>query len=262
MTIKTPGMADSSQTKQNHAAEQDWLLKYLSPAPLLAASAAALIFALIAYGSIELTRGDGRIAAVWVPNAMALAVLLRFRIPNEPLFVFGMWIGNLSANVAAGDTIGHALALASCNMLEITIALIAIRATCGPRPDLLNINDLVKFTVIAGLAAPAVPALLATLTLGVGQPLVPMNAVNWAITDGLGMIIVAPTMMILIDAVRSPTKPSPATVYRMGRFSYRRHGLGGRNFPADKISAIVSYRPDRGGLCVSSGRAWNCFVHD
>ncbi len=218
MTREAPATVESQADDANSDHASDRLLACLSPAPLLVASAGAVLFALIAYGSIELTRDGGRIAAVWVPNAIALAVLLRFRVPSEPLLLGGIWIGNLSANLAAGDMSWHALALASCNTLEITIALLTVRAACGPRPDFLNIRHLLKFTLWAGLAAPIIPAILATLALSVGQSLNLMNAAHWALTDGMGMVIVAPTIMILIDAVRNPVQPSRARLIEWAAF--------------------------------------------
>ncbi|MEZ5694656.1 MAG: hypothetical protein R3D99_12675, partial [Altererythrobacter sp.] len=45
--------------------------------------AAGALFGLLAWCAIELTCGDGRIAMVWIPNAVAVAFLLRIRVRSE-----------------------------------------------------------------------------------------------------------------------------------------------------------------------------------
>ncbi|NVE95666.1 ATP-binding protein [Altererythrobacter lutimaris] len=175
---------------------------------LFACVCGMLLFGGLAWVSLEFTRMDSRIAAVWVPNAVAVALLLRFSIPKEHLFLLSLWIGNSIANMVGGDTPFSAASLAACNAIEIQLAVSLTRAWCGPRPDMQKIGDLACFLAAAAIIAPMSAATLAMLALQ-DQPIGPLATwAKWAATDGLGMAIIAPSLMILIDALRDFTKPN------------------------------------------------------
>ena len=79
---------------------------------LLVATTVFLAFGLFAYLSIELTRNTGRIASVWIPNALAVAYLLRTRAGLDKVVLAGCFLGNLAANLAVGDAASVAATLA------------------------------------------------------------------------------------------------------------------------------------------------------
>ena len=101
-----------------------------------------LLFAALAYLSADLTRGDGRIAVVWLPNALVVAFLLRRSVPHEPALLVAMFLGNVLANTAVGDGLMTAASLALANSVEIWLAATLVRHWCGSRPDMSNTNDL------------------------------------------------------------------------------------------------------------------------
>ncbi|WP_394729989.1 ATP-binding protein [Altererythrobacter sp. GH1-8] len=168
----------------------------------------ALVFGSLAWISLEFTRLDSRIAAVWIPNAVAVAILLRFTFKREQLLILAMWVGNSIANLLGGDSVGAAAALAACNAIEIQIALSLTRALCGPRPDMLDISQMTRFILAAAVIAPMCSAVLAVITLDHHPISHFVSWAKWAATDGLGMAIVAPSVMVLIDAMRRFTRPS------------------------------------------------------
>lgn len=172
----------------------------------LAAMIAAAAFALLAFASSELARDGARIAAVWLPNAVALAVLLRARHPREPLLLVAMWLGNAAAAHVVGDSPVKAITLASCNVIEIVIALILTKRACGPRIDMARIDHIGAIVVAAGLAAPAVSATLATLTLGLEDRLAPSIWADWFTAHALAMMLVAPIALVLLGAITRPRR--------------------------------------------------------
>ncbi|XUU61136.1 ATP-binding protein [Erythrobacter sp. HA6-11] len=175
---------------------------------LFACVSGMLLFGGLAWISLEFTRLDSRIAAVWVPNAVAVACLLRFSIPKEHLFLLALWIGNSIANIVGGDTPFSAASLAACNAIEIQLAVALTRAWCGQRPDMQKIGHLAYFLAAAAIIAPMSAATLAMLVLQ-DHPIGPLATwAKWAATDGLGMAMIAPSLMILFDALRNYTKPS------------------------------------------------------
>ncbi len=165
---------------------------------------AGAAFGLLAYCSIELTRGDGRVAAVWLPNAVALAFLLRAKVPYEPLLFAMLWSGNVAANLFVGDPFLQAAALSSANSLEILVAAKLIRRYCGNRPDVRRISDLGWFVVFAGGVAPMASACLALTVLGSGEASLIIAWLKWTVTDALGMIIIAPALLIFYDSFSQP----------------------------------------------------------
>ena len=173
-----------------------------------AALACGLAFGLLAYGSIDLTRCDGRVAAVWIPNGLALACLLRVRMRSEYAFYLALMAGNIAANVLAGDVAGKAAALSLANTLEIALAATLVRRFCSPLPDMRDIRHLVAVCGLAGVVAPVPSALLASLFLSGGSDTLAALFGKWWLTDALGMVIITPCVLVVADALRKPRLPS------------------------------------------------------
>jgi len=174
---------------------------------------AALLAIAVASGaaawlSITLTRGDGRVAAVWLPNAILLAFVLR-RPTRDTLPALGAaYLANVLANILVGDAARFAFLLAAANSLEVLIATVLIRRYCAERPDFRDVRQLIAFMPIAGVIAPALPALIAAIVLApdgefIALPVAPL----WWVTDGLGLLIATPSLMIAADHWRRPFGP-------------------------------------------------------
>src|SRR5262245_51267185 len=71
------------------------------------AAAAAMVF-ITAYAAIVLTIQAERIAVIWVANALLLAVIVR--APNGWAYLAAGFLGNITANLATGDTLPFAAA--------------------------------------------------------------------------------------------------------------------------------------------------------
>lgn len=170
------------------------------------------LFGMLAYLSVEFTRAESRIAAIWAPNAIAIALLLRFRFKREQLLIASLWVGNTAANALGGDPLGSAAALAACNAIEIQLAIALARRWCGNSPQMRDFGELAKFLAAVALIAPMVSAVLATITLAPGISAMLPTWGKWAITDGLGTAIIAPGLMVLIDALRKPIEASRSRV--------------------------------------------------
>ena len=165
-------------------------------------------FALLAYLSIVLTRGEGRIAVVWLPNALAVAFLLRVRVPQEMAFLVAMYGGNLAANLVVGDGLPTAATFALANSVEIWIAVTLVRRWCGASPNMSDTHDLARFIIGAGLLAPLASAAIASLALASTSGTSLTAIFRWAMSDALAMLILAPSAIVLHDALRQPRKPS------------------------------------------------------
>lgn len=132
---------------------------------LLAAVMGFAAFGILAYLSIELTRGAGRIAVVWLPNAIAVAAMLRISIKREWVLLAGLFAGNLTANLAVGDAVVTGIILSVANLTEIALAVFLVRKFAGPRPRMEESRDLLQFFLSAGWIAPLASATIASLAL-------------------------------------------------------------------------------------------------
>ncbi|MHA6317822.1 ATP-binding protein [Altererythrobacter sp. CAU 1778] len=179
-----------------------------------------VVFGLIAYASIELSCGDGRIAAVWLPNALAIAVLLRVDLRPLPAVFASMWFGNLAADLMVGDSLWKAMGLSTANSCGIAVMLMLTRRLCGPRPDMVNLQDIMRFCAVGGIAAPALSATIATLVIAPPLAELPFVWGQWALTDALSVVIVAPALMIFIDAFRNRRRPARRDILEWGAITF------------------------------------------
>ena len=167
-----------------------------------------ILFGCLAYASIELSRGSGRIAAVWVPNALAIAYLLRGRRPLEPLLYLCLFAGNVAANFFVGDPVPKGLALSSANSVEIFLAVTLVRRFCGPVPDMKDIRHLITVALLAGCLAPLASAVIAAATF-FGDTADPLGGfLKWWLTDSLGIIILTPCALVIADSLSRSRWPS------------------------------------------------------
>ena len=88
--------------------------------------ALALLFGILAYLAIVITGGEDRIAAIWLPNAVLVAVILRQERAN-PYLICAAFAANILANLGTGQLPLHAVGLAMANSIEISIICVAMR---------------------------------------------------------------------------------------------------------------------------------------
>lgn len=168
----------------------------------LAVLAAAAVFGTLAYAGVEFTRGGGRVAALWLPNAFLVGILLRTRTNTCPFFVAAAWMANVGANLAAGDGIMTAIPLAFANAVEIGVAVLLMRKAFGRNPDVGDLRVLGGMLGVA-LVAPVVSGLVATVGLHAADRLTLSAYTSWVIADSLSLAIVTPLMLVAVDTWRA-----------------------------------------------------------
>ncbi|UIJ46633.1 PAS domain S-box protein [Sphingomonas cannabina] len=167
--------------------------------PLLAAAA----FAFLAWGSIVLTRDTGRIAALWLPNAFLVAIMLRYERAGFGWFIVPSFIANAAANFTVGDDARHALGLAFCNSVEITIVVLGLHWAAGGRPDLGKLQPMAWLVLLGGIVAPATSGVIAMFVLAApGDIVAPDVWISWVLADGLGLLVVTPILAILFHGFK------------------------------------------------------------
>ncbi|MDB5431645.1 MAG: hypothetical protein JWP35_2761 [Caulobacter sp.] len=183
----------------------------LAPAALSALGLALAVLAL-SWVSIEIPRELGRTSPLWIANAVVLAVLLNTERRRWALLLAAGVAGNLMANLLAGDGPVLAVLFAFCNGLEIAVSALILRAVVGRELDFSRVRHLTLFCLVSGIAAPLVSAAIATtaLWLNRGAPFL-TTFITWAAADGLGALLVTPTILTLYRAsgqlAQTPVRP-------------------------------------------------------
>lgn len=151
-----------------------------------------------AFGSLYLTRSGDGIAALWPASGIMLAVLLMAARSRLQWHIGAAAVASMAANLAAGNAPILALLFTTANISEAVLAawLLRSRATC--RISFTEPDGLICFTKAATMAT-ALSATIATVT---GPSWTTHFWLSWFVTDLLGILIVAPLILIVARSVR------------------------------------------------------------
>lgn len=167
-----------------------------------------VVFALLALASLIFAREAGRVAAIWPANGFLLAlVLLRPNAERRGLIAGGL-IGNIIATTAMGDTLPVSVGLSFANTLEISIIAWAMRDV-DLRKAMIHWPTVARFVAVGGVVGPAVSGAVACLTLAIWhhEPF-GVNVVLWFVADALGMLVVAPPLLLMATPGAWPSEAS------------------------------------------------------
>lgn len=167
---------------------------------------AGALYFVVAAVTIDLTNATRSIAAIWPPNAILLALLLRRnRSAWWPVLLAG-FIGNAFANLLTRGTITAPMLFGLANILEVTIAAYGLRRSYHPDAILKSPASVWAFMAWAGVIAPATAGLFGALIALVlyDAPFLP-SLLTWFIADGLGLLIATPFLISVFqgDYLRS-----------------------------------------------------------
>jgi len=171
---------------------------------LMLAIALFVVVAGTAYVCMVFPREQGRIAPIWLANAWVVAALLRSPTRHWPLLaVFGA-LGDMAANLLAGDAPGLGLGLAACNLLEIVACAWLVRRSCGETFDITRVSHLVTF-VVGGVIGSVLSASASAAFLAVaGREEVLSGLLVWIEADALGLLTLTPALLVMTQKNRAP----------------------------------------------------------
>jgi PAS domain S-box-containing protein len=166
----------------------------------------------LAFASISLliAQAGEIVSPIWLPNACAVAVLLRARLRNEVPFLLACFAASLGAN-AVVDLSGQVAAVYSlANLVEIVTVLALTRSGVSAAPDMNRLGDLARFVWAGGLVGPLVSALVAVPAMGDSFAAWRAGAIAWFLTDSMAMVLIVPVALLLVDRLRGQLAPAPA----------------------------------------------------
>ncbi|WP_435417617.1 ATP-binding protein [Parerythrobacter aurantius] len=167
----------------------------------LAIALLTAIFALAAAAGIHFSKLDGRIAAIWVPNAIVVVALVMRRDLPIAQTLIGIFSANLLVDFCLGDSVLRAMGLSMANAVEIAVATALIRKTFPQRFDPKRFSDILVFLLFAGLIAPIASATIAGIVeIGSNSASWQQTVVRWYLADAVGMMLAGTSLLILADA--------------------------------------------------------------
>lgn len=166
---------------------------------ILTSFGVAVAVFVFAYVGLLLTRQSQRIAAIWIPNAVVLSVLLRQPRPRWATILIAAWFGNLAANLVGGDRLLVAVLLSSCNAVETLCSAVLLGLVGVPQQvSLSRWSGLWRFLIVCGVVTPALSALLAASLLSlIGSAAFVPVFLRWYAADALGMLTLVPLLATL-----------------------------------------------------------------
>ncbi len=167
-------------------------------------------FLAIACLSLVLGGTGEAVSPIWLPNACAVAVLLRARLGNEVPFLVACFAASLAANGAAAQPDMVALVFSLANLLEIVAVLALTRAAGRRAPDMTRLDDLARFVWAGGFLAPMLSASIAAPVLGGDLATWRAAALSWFLTDSMALVLIVPAALLLVDKWRGSLVPAPA----------------------------------------------------
>ncbi|MBO9713575.1 PAS domain S-box protein [Sphingomonas sp.] len=222
----------------------------------------ALVFGALASISTVLTLDTAHIAALWFPNGVLLAALLWRRGEHLWLYVLLCMIANVTAGIAAGGVPWRAAGLSACNMFEVTLAALVLLGRARRVPDLGTPSDLLRFVGIAGVFAPVFTGVVAAIMVADPSPSSFVTTwAAWALTDGLGNLMITPILLVLAKALQTRTRVTrhdvihwtailgTGTLLTLAVFSQQRYPM---LFAAAPFVLLAGFRLGISGAAVST----------
>lgn len=170
-----------------------------SPSPvyrqILIAIAVMLTYAGLAWSGIQVSRGGGKIAAIWLPCAVMVAVGLNWRIPLRRLLPLCL-VAHVTLLQLMGRTVSDTAGLALANAVEIGIALALARRIIS-NPDQIKEPRLAMRLVGSALLAAGASGLIAAATIAGNLAELPIILGQWWLAHVMAMMTIAPILLII-----------------------------------------------------------------
>jgi diguanylate cyclase (GGDEF)-like protein/PAS domain S-box-containing protein len=138
---------------------------------------------------------------IWLANGLVLAFLLlapRWRWPLYLLFAFAaMFVGS----ILIGESAGMSLLYNSLNLVEVLIGALLLKRKSTVLPTFVDRRYLLRFIGFACLLGPAIAAIPFAIFMHLSRNEDFLNVLlGWAIGDGLGIAVVTPTFVAILQS--------------------------------------------------------------
>lgn len=160
--------------------------------------------------SLVLSGAGETVSPIWLPNAFAIALLLRVQLRNEVMFLLICFAASLAANAVAQLPDEVALVFSLANVLEMVIVLALTRGAERRDVDMTRLGDLARFVWAGGLVGPLASAAVVAPMMGDSFAAWRTGVITWFLTDSMAILLVVPVTLLLVDRLRGQLAPAPA----------------------------------------------------
>jgi PAS domain S-box-containing protein len=168
------------------------------PARLVAMAALALAYFVAGRLGLSLAFVNASASAVWPPTGIALAAVLSVGAWVWPGIAIGAFLVNLTTSGSLLASIG----IAAGNTIEALVAAHLVSRFANGTRAFDRAPDVVKYAVLAGLAAPVIAATIGVASLlGTGLTTTaewPRVWLTWWLGDAGGAVAIAPALILLV----------------------------------------------------------------
>ncbi len=156
---------------------------------------------------MSLSVSRGVITPVWAPSGIAIASLLILGVRYWP----AVTIGAFTANAASGAALGIAAGISVGNTVAAVVGALLVRRI-GFTPALDRVRSVLALVVGGAVVSTAISATNGTIVLKLADELQDSYGSAWLLWwfgDAMGILVVAPILLVLFDASghARPTKP-------------------------------------------------------
>ena len=166
-----------------------------APARLLAELGPVAIVVFVAsYAGIALIDRENGVAPIWISNAFLIYFALRCSPDMMWLVLAAGTVARFAAGIAIGSTPAAATVFSLCNLAEVLIVSVPLRALNAHR-DFSRPKSLVAFYLLAAGPAPFIPGVFAAAYAHAARNMdfIP-TLFNWYAADGLGLVVIVPIL--------------------------------------------------------------------
>jgi PAS domain S-box-containing protein len=176
-----------------------WIRELRGRALAQIAATTVLVFAL-AWLSIRISMGWGRVSPIWLPNAAWLVVLLHTPVRRWPALLLAGAVGNTLADLSANDPLILSLGFGPINAAQVLICAAAVRCWLGGRLAVDRPWGLAGFGVVA-VASSVAAAGSGALWISMHHHAAPHSLWLYrSMAMSLGLMLFAPPLNVVVES--------------------------------------------------------------
>ncbi|MGC1305557.1 MAG: ATP-binding protein [Caulobacteraceae bacterium] len=160
--------------------------------------AVALIYFAAGRVSALIPRDDGRLAPIWIANAVALAALLRTDPRKWPALIAACVGANFLTTYMSGNSGGVALCLALGNGIEYGLTAVILRRVLGGQVRMDQGRQLVTLALTAAVVGLLAGGLAAGLLWVLRGDPPGASLRTWGMAHPLGLLLLTPCFLVLL----------------------------------------------------------------
>ncbi|HUO93950.1 MAG TPA: ATP-binding protein [Rhizomicrobium sp.] len=154
----------------------------------------AVVVYIATYAGLAMIDRENGVAPIWLTNAFIIYFALQRPRSQMALVIATGMTARFFAGIAAGSVPVHALVYSICNLSEVLMVALPLRAL-NARRDFSRPKTLITFYLLAAGPAPLLPGLFASYYAHLVRHMEFLWTLeNWYAADGLGLILIVPIL--------------------------------------------------------------------